>query len=119
MDKTTTQILAILNSTQQQEILEKAVKCLQQKVRVIVSNLPADKLIIAHDYLMELTKKDVHTTNRPPPSYISTPEDNDVDYSDMPPLVEDTPTLVKNIYSGWNPCSSTKPVYFRNHTSGW
>ena len=114
MDTTTTQIVALLPTSQQQELLEKAVKCLQKKVRVIVSNLPADKLIIAHGYLTRLAteetekhkNKEVPKKHRPPPSYISTPEDSDIDYSDMPPLVEDMPPLVKNIYNGWMPCSN-------------
>ena len=107
MDKTTAQILPLLPTSQQQELLERAVKGLQEKVRVIVSNLTAEKLILAHEYLTKLaTEEKVKSTpkqHRPPPSYVSTPEDSDVDYSDMPPLVEDTPKLVKNIYNGWMP----------------
>ena len=107
MDKTTTQIFSLLPTSQQQELLEKAVKGLQEKVRVIVSNLPVEKLIIAHDYLTELSNAEkVKEKHRPPPSYISTPEDSDIDYSDMPPLVEDRPKVVKNIYDGWGPRSN-------------
>ena len=107
MDKTTTQIFALLPTSQQQELLEKAVKGLQEKVRVIVSNLPVEKLIIAHGYLTELANDEkVKEIHRPPPSYISTPEDSDIDYSDMPPLVEDTPIVIKNIYDGWTPRSN-------------
>jgi hypothetical protein len=107
MDKTTTQIFALLPKSQQQELLEKAVKGLQEKARVIVSNLPVEKLIIAHDYLTELANnEEVKEKHRPPPSYVSTPEDSDIDYSDMPPLVEDRPTVIKNIYDGWTPRSN-------------
>ena len=110
MNKTTTQIFALLPTSQQQELLEKAVKGLQEKARVIVSNLPVEKLIIAHNYLTELANndnvKETPIKHRPPPSYISTPEDSDIDYSDMPPLVEDRPTVVKNIYDGWGPRSN-------------
>ena len=114
MDKTTAQIFSLLPTSQQQELLEKATKGLQEKVRVIVSNLPVEKLIIAHDFLTKLAndekvkenQKESVIKHRPPPSYVSTPEDSDIDYSDMPPLVEDKPTLVKNIYDGWGPRSS-------------
>jgi hypothetical protein len=111
MDKTTTQIFALLPTSQQQELLEKAVKGLQEKTRVIVSNLPVEKLIIAHGYLTELANGEkVREKHRPPPSYISTPDDSDIDYSDMPPLVEDTPRVVKNIYDGWGPRSNNKTM---------
>ncbi len=123
MDKTTTQIFSLLPTSQQQELLEKATKSLQEKLRVIVSNLPVEKLIIAHDYLTKLAngekvKESVNESpiqNRPPPSYFSTPEDSDIDYNDIPPLVEDKPKAVKNIYDGWAPRSiNKKPVCF-NH----
>jgi hypothetical protein len=113
MDKTTTQIFSLLPNSQQQELLERAVKGLQEKVRVIVSNLSAEKLILAHDYLTKLTTeqkeqtKDIPKKHRPPPSYVSTPDESDVDYSDMPPLVDDNPHVVKNIYNGWMPCDNT------------
>lgn len=116
MDKTTEQLFALLPSSQRLEILETAIKGLQEKMRVIVSNLPADKLIIAHDYLTKLAnnepaevpKKQSETPmkHRPLPTYTSTPDDSDVDYSDMPPLVEDVPKVVKNIYNGWAPCTN-------------
>jgi len=111
MDKTTAQIFSLLPTSQQQELLEKATKGLQEKVRVIVSNLPVEKLIIAHNYLTELANGEkVKEKHRPPPSYISTPEDSDIDYSDMPPLVEDRPKVVKNIYEGWGPRTNNKTM---------
>jgi len=112
MDKTTTQIFALLPTSQQQELLEKATKGLQEKVRVIVSNLPVEKLIIAHGYLTELAndEKEPLIKHRPPPSYVSTPDDSDIDYSDMPPLVEDRPKVIKNIYDGWGPRSNNKTM---------
>jgi hypothetical protein len=119
MDKTTGQIFSLLSTSQQQEILEKAVKGLQEKVRVIVSNLPAEKLIIAHDFLTKLVsveqvKEQQPNKHRPPPSYVSTPEDSDVDYSDIPSVVDENPTrLVKNIYGYRDPCFSTVDP---NHT---
>ncbi len=115
MDKTTTQIFGLLPTSQQQELLEKATKGLQEKLRIIVSNLSAEKLIVAHDYLTKLAKDPIRADpikHRPPPSYVSTLDDSDVDcnidYSDMPPLVEDPPKVVKNIYDGWGPCNNTQ-----------
>lgn len=108
MDKTTAQIFALLPSSQQKELIERASVGLQEKLRVIVSNLSVDKLIVAHEYLTKLANGESESENekdkepvkhRPPPSYVSTPDDSDVDYTDMPPLIKEKPTVVKNIHN--------------------
>lgn len=104
MDKTTAQIFALLPKSQQQELIERASVSLQEKLRVIVSNLSVDKLIVAHEYLTKLAngehEKDKEPVkHRPPPSYVSSPDDSDVDYTDMPPLIKERPTVVKNIHN--------------------
>ena len=56
---TTSRIINLLSPSQKQEILEKAIKDLQEQICTTISNLSTDKLILVHDYLTVLVDDEV------------------------------------------------------------